>query len=109
MEEVAIYLDIKPSTLYQWAKTAGIPHFKIGKLLKFKKAEIDAWVEEHRGNAADTDKKVKSILRKMKNSMGVRSLAKKTIEEAKSSEYTSDHGKPDRIKGLGKEVKHGTL
>jgi hypothetical protein len=41
--------------------------------------------------------------------MGINSTVKKSIEEVKRKSYTSDYGKPDRIKGLRKEASHGAL
>ena len=47
LDEAAAYLGIKPVTLRDWIKKIeenGIPAHKIGKLWKFKKVELDAWV-----------------------------------------------------------------
>lgn len=45
IEEVAEYLGVKASTIRTWIKTKEMPHYRIGgKLLKFKRAEIDEWV-----------------------------------------------------------------
>ena len=47
LEEAADYLGIKPVTLRGWLKKTElkIPGHKIGKLWKFKKSELDAWVQ----------------------------------------------------------------
>ncbi|HZX10397.1 MAG TPA: helix-turn-helix domain-containing protein [Acidobacteriota bacterium] len=45
VDEVAEYLGIKRFTVYKWVKRSGLPARKIGRLLKFKKSEIDTWVE----------------------------------------------------------------
>lgn len=43
--EAADYLGIKPSTLREWIKKDdAIPAHKIGKCWKFKKNELDEWV-----------------------------------------------------------------
>ena len=45
IEEAAEFLDIKPVTLRKWLKQKpDLPHHKIGKLWKFKKSELDSWV-----------------------------------------------------------------
>ena len=46
LEDAASYLGIKPVTLRNWIKneTNDIPAHKIGKMWKFKKSEIDEWV-----------------------------------------------------------------
>lgn len=46
IEETAEYLGVKPVTVRSWIKKDnGIPAHKIGKLWKFKKKELDAWVK----------------------------------------------------------------
>lgn len=44
--EAAEYLGIKTVTLRKWLKkNTGLPAHKIGKMWKFKKSELDAWVQ----------------------------------------------------------------
>ena len=43
--DAASYLGVKVVTLRKWIKENKIPAHKIGKLWKFKKTELDAWVE----------------------------------------------------------------
>ena len=51
IEEAAEYLGIKTVTLRNWLrKDSNIPAHKIGKLWKFKKTELDEWVNS--GEAA---------------------------------------------------------
>ena len=45
VEEVADYLRIKPSTVYEWAKQGKIPAVKMGRLWRFGREEIEAWVK----------------------------------------------------------------
>lgn len=50
IEEAAEYLGVKPSTIRTWIKTKEMPAHKIGgKLWKFKRSEIDAWVDSEKG------------------------------------------------------------
>ena len=110
VEEVSTYLSVKPSTIYQWARVGGIPHFRLGKMLRFKKQEIDLWIENCRGKPIDPAKKGREILKGVKNpKMDIDRIIQKSIESAKNSRYNLPHGKPDRIKGLRKEVEDGTL
>lgn len=45
LDEAAEYLGIKSVTLRKWLKTKPeLPRYQIGKLWKFKKTELDAWV-----------------------------------------------------------------
>ncbi|MEG2522014.1 MAG: helix-turn-helix domain-containing protein [Anaerovoracaceae bacterium] len=46
LEEAADYLSVNKDTIRNWIrKDNGIPAHKIGKLWKFKKSELDAWVK----------------------------------------------------------------
>lgn len=46
IDEAAEYLGIKTVTLRNWIKKdEHIPAHKIGKLWKFKRSELDAWVK----------------------------------------------------------------
>jgi excisionase family DNA binding protein len=47
---VAAYLGVKPDTVYKWKRLKGMPHRKIGRLVKFQKDEIEKWVKS--GKAA---------------------------------------------------------
>lgn len=40
--EVCAYLRIRPRQLYTWRLEGLVPYFKIGKALRFRKADIDA-------------------------------------------------------------------
>lgn len=48
IEEAAIYLGIKVVTLRSWIKKTDIPVRKIGKQWKFKRTELDEWVNSGR-------------------------------------------------------------
>lgn len=54
IEEAAEYLSIKPVTLRSWIrKDNGLPAHKVGKFWKFKKSELDEWIQS--GKSADID------------------------------------------------------
>lgn len=45
LEDAAEYLNIKPVTLRKWIKqNMDLPAHQIGRLWKFKRSELDAWV-----------------------------------------------------------------
>ena len=45
IDEAAEYLGIKTVTLRNWIKTNdSLPAKKVGKMWKFKRSELDAWV-----------------------------------------------------------------
>lgn len=45
VERVSAYLGIPKSTVYAYSMRRKIPHYHVGKLLRFKKDAIDAWLE----------------------------------------------------------------
>jgi excisionase family DNA binding protein len=55
VDDVAEYLGIKRFTVYKWVQRLGLPARKIGRLLKFRKSEIDDWVENHSTTVQSTD------------------------------------------------------
>ncbi|MDD7450490.1 MAG: PTS sugar transporter subunit IIA [Treponema sp.] len=47
IEEVAKYLRVSERTVYDWAQKGEIPAGKIGTVWRFKKSEIEGWVNAH--------------------------------------------------------------
>lgn len=46
IEEVAKYLRVSERTVYDWAQKGEIPSGKIGTVWRFKKAEVEKWVND---------------------------------------------------------------
>lgn len=44
VDEIAEYLGISRDTVYTWLSTRGLPGHRVGRLWKFKRDEVDAWV-----------------------------------------------------------------
>lgn len=44
--ETAEFLGISKNTLYEWIIQKKIPHFKVGRLVKFKKEDLEAWLKK---------------------------------------------------------------
>jgi DNA binding domain protein, excisionase family len=56
LEQAAEYLNIKPVTLRKWIRNLDdIPAHQIGKLWKFKKAELDEWVNSGKSAISQDD------------------------------------------------------
>ncbi|MDR1144426.1 MAG: PTS sugar transporter subunit IIA [Spirochaetaceae bacterium] len=66
IEEVAKYLRVSERTVYEWAQRGEIPAGKIGTVWRFKKPEIEQWVNNrlsnHHINATYNAVQVESIL-----------------------------------------------
>ena len=46
LEEVALYLRLKPQTIYKWAQEKRIPAVKLGKEWRFRRSILDRWLNE---------------------------------------------------------------
>ncbi len=53
--EIGKHLGVSSDTVYRWIDKHGMPAHRVGRLWKFKKAQVDAWVEA--GGAAEYKKK----------------------------------------------------
>ena len=51
VDDVAVHLGVRRGTVYKWVERLGLPARKVGRLLKFKRSEIDAWVEMRSASA----------------------------------------------------------
>jgi excisionase family DNA binding protein len=110
VQEVSRYLGIKPATLYSKVEARKIPCYKFGRLVRFRPEDIQVWVENHRQDTEVVNQRAKAILRATKkNGLDIDQLIKKSIDEVNHLQYTPDHGRPDRIRGLRKEVKDESL
>ncbi len=52
------YLGVSNDTVYKWIDKHGMPAHRMGRLWKFKKSQVDAWVES--GGAAENAESVKN-------------------------------------------------
>jgi len=43
--EASEFLGIKKNTLYEWIIQKKIPHIKVGRLVKFKREDLEAWLK----------------------------------------------------------------
>lgn len=51
VDEIGKHLGVSKDTVYRWIEAQGMPAHRIGRLWKFKKNQVDAWVEA--GRATD--------------------------------------------------------
>ena len=97
-------------SLYTKVEKRDIPHYKVGRLVRFKKSEIDPWMEKFKSVPLDLHEEARSTLNGVrKDSVDIDAIVNKNIAEAKGLNYTPNHGRPDRIKGLRKEVEDESL
>ena len=46
VEDLRLYLGVNRDTVYKWVNEKGLPALKIGRLWKFRKADVDEWVKQ---------------------------------------------------------------
>ena len=110
IDELSQYLGIKKSNLYGKVERKEIPFYRLGRLIFFKKDEIDSFMEKCRVECFDIKKEAERVMKGANRSrVDVDKVVKNAVEEANGKGYNPFHGKPDRIKGLRKEVQDGTL
>lgn len=121
INDLSTYLGIKPKTLY--ARIKEIPHYKVGRLVRFKREDVDAWMERFRVTqekgqdrhqesesstpASEPSPKLPRARRSRKRRGPVQDIDRiiaKAIDEVDVEDYTASHGKSDQVKGSGKEV-----
>jgi excisionase family DNA binding protein len=54
-EEVIAYLQVNLRTVYRLIKAGKIPAIRVGRQWRFKKRDIDAWLETQRANPASAE------------------------------------------------------
>ncbi len=64
VDEIGDYLGIKRDTVYKWISEKQMPAHKIGRLWKFKKDQVDAWVEAGEAATGSTEERAEMMLGK---------------------------------------------
>ncbi len=92
-----------------WAKTGQIPHFKLNKTLRFRKTEIDAWMESHRGNdIAAKEKPRRAIMKVSRPESKIGRIIRNAVDEFRHMKYNAGVG--DQVdSSTQKGGDHGTL
>jgi excisionase family DNA binding protein len=84
IKELSTYLGIKEKTLYAKVSAKEIPHYKIDRLVRFKKEEIDRWIDQKKVDPVEPDQLANKIFKKMMNPhINIKSVVKNAIEEFK--------------------------
>jgi excisionase family DNA binding protein len=111
VREVACYLGVRPSTIYAMVERKGIPHYKVGRLVRFKKFEIDEWMAGQKEPVVDAMVEARKVIRSLqrKPNLDLDRIMKKVVEQSKKRGYNFPQEKPGGIEGLGKEVDDGII
>jgi len=109
VNELCQYLNIKKSTGYALVQSGRISFYRLGRLIRFKPDDVQAWVGGCRSDNIIKDNWAKRILEVKERPMDVDSLVKKFIAEVNGNRYTSSHRETRPIRDLRKEVSNGSL
>ena len=109
IQDLSNYLKVKIKTLY--AMIPDIPHYRVGKLIRFKKKEIDVWMENTRVKDHGRINKSRNMRAKRseKGNTHIEKLIRKVIDQTQNEGYNPSHGKSDRIEGPRKEINNGSI
>ena len=55
LSEMSEYLGVSRFTIMNWIEKKKMPACKVGRLWKFKKAEVDEWVKSGYAGSAETE------------------------------------------------------
>ena len=70
ISDVATFLKVNEKTIYRLVKAGRIPAFKVAGTWRFKKTDIDAWIEEQKPTALSTSNETaKETLAKKRNNL----------------------------------------
>ena len=47
VEDICQYLGLSRDTVYKWIENKGLPAYRLGRLWKFKKEDVDKWLEQN--------------------------------------------------------------
>lgn len=63
VKELSGYIKIKEKTIYYLVNQGSIPHYRINTLVRFKKDDIDHWMETNKAGSRKNhvDKVVRSV------------------------------------------------
>jgi excisionase family DNA binding protein len=113
ISDISEYLNIKVKTIYAKVEAGEIPHYRIGRLVRFRLVEIDAWLEDCRSKnwQANEQHKPRNRRRRASNQSNddFSKIVTKIIDEETNKYYSLPNGKSDRIKGPKQEVQHGSI
>ncbi len=48
VKELAEYLNVNISTVYSWSQQGQIPAMKIGTMWRYRRSEIESWLDSRR-------------------------------------------------------------
>lgn len=103
--QLSQYLRVKKKTLYSMVRNGKIPSYRVSRMLRFKREEVDSWMEANRNTSACTRIEKKKIpVGDEERAQAVKAIVKEAVASVRERNRKK---RPD--KGVGKEDTHGNL
>ncbi len=67
-KQVSELIEVKPSTVYQWVHLGLIPYVKLGKCVRFRKADLFRWIDKNFRKERVSFRSVEKTLAKLPSS-----------------------------------------
>lgn len=83
IDDISMYLNIKVKTLYSLVESGDIPHYRIGRLIRFKKKDVDLWMEEKKGSVEFHPLRSKRVFRPGNPRHDIDRMVRKAIDGLK--------------------------
>jgi excisionase family DNA binding protein len=80
IEDISVYLNIKTKTLYAMVESGDIPHYRIGRLIRFKREDVDLWMEAKKVMGSNPPCKPKRVYISSKRNQYIDRVVRKTID-----------------------------
>jgi excisionase family DNA binding protein len=80
IEDISAYLNIKSKTLYAMVESGDIPHYRVGRLIRFKREDVDLWMEAKKVICSHPQGKSKRVFRSRERNQYIDKVVRKTID-----------------------------
>jgi excisionase family DNA binding protein len=107
LKDVSEYLKIAEKTLYGYVQKGQIPGIKIGSAWRFRKSEIDAWLDDQRKLTEESTRtRVAKVKNKVSESRGVGEQGRRRagVSESRSAGERASLRHPDTPPTGGKHL-----
>ena len=105
ISDLSDLLNMKTKTIYAKAEAGEIPCYRIGRLIRFKQEEIEAWLDTCRNGKPNKHEKASRKRRaSSKSNNHLSTIITKAIDHETGKYYSPDNEKSDRTGGLEKEA-----
>ena len=102
IRELAVYLNMKQSTIYALVERRQIPHIRIGKLVRFNLQQVNTWLASLTVLPDEAVRRKDNYRGFRRSSREIDNIVNQAIAESQGTGYTAKRGKQPA--SSGKEV-----